>query len=172
MVKMKIECVNCGSSALRTRNEKITFPYRVSAAELVNLETEVPIKSCGNCGFEYSDHEADDARHEAVCRYLGVLCPREIIGVRKGYGMTRAQFAHATKLGEASLARWETGEIIQNAANDNYLRLLMFADNLARIQTKAPSEIPPELVCQDLKERFRSLKFPTEVRDQAMAFAL
>ena len=68
--------------------------------------------------------EGERLRHEAVCRHLGVLSPAEISGLRKGFGMSRAAFAELTGLGEASLGRWESGAVIQNRANDRYLRLL------------------------------------------------
>jgi hypothetical protein len=35
--------------------------------------------------------------------------------------MTRAAFAELTRLGDASLARWEKGLLIQNPANDQLL---------------------------------------------------
>ena len=47
--------------------------------------------------------------------------------------MSRAAFARVTDLGEATLARWERGEVIQNVSNDSYLRLLMDADIMRRL---------------------------------------
>ena len=38
--------------------------------------------------------------------------------------MTRSEFAEVTGLGEATLGRWETGALVQNRANDRYLRLM------------------------------------------------
>ena len=63
-------------------------------------------------------------RHAGVCRHLGVLTPAEVRGVREQYGMTKAAFAEATAIGEATLGRWETGAVIQNRASDFYLRLV------------------------------------------------
>jgi len=48
--------------------------------------------------------------------------------------LTRERFAALTGIGTASLARWETGELIQSAGYDKYLRLLAFAGNLERLR--------------------------------------
>lgn len=147
---MRFECISCGSSEIQTRSENVYFPYRKSNSEMVELRAEVPVRKCTECEFEYTDSDADDARHTAVCNYLGVLTPSEIIELRKRYGMTRARFAEASTIGEASLARWETGEIIQNTAYDKYLRLLSISENLDRVlgrtapqQAKATSHARP-----------------------------
>ena len=50
--------------------------------------------------------------------------------------MTRAAFAEMTRLGEASLARWEKGLLIQNPANDQLLYLLRFPENVERLRAR------------------------------------
>ena len=47
--------------------------------------------------------------------------------------MTRAEFAQATGLGEASLSRWGNGVVVQNLANDRYLRLLAIPEVMRRL---------------------------------------
>lgn len=47
--------------------------------------------------------------------------------------MTRAQFSEITGLGEATLARWEAGAVIQNRANDRYLRLLKIGSTMTQL---------------------------------------
>jgi len=47
--------------------------------------------------------------------------------------MSRAQFARVTGFGEATLARWERGEVIQNTSNDSFLRMLMDRDAMRRL---------------------------------------
>jgi DNA-binding transcriptional regulator YiaG len=65
------------------------------------------------------------------------MTPREVEAVRAGLGMTRAAFADLTRLGEASLARWEKGRLIQNPANDQLLYLLRFSENVERLRSRA-----------------------------------
>lgn len=62
--------------------------------------------------------------------------------------MTRAAFAELTGFGEATLNRWENGAVVQNQANDRYLRLLALPgviDNLRDLTTArhaSPSYAP------------------------------
>ena len=60
--------------------------------------------------------------------------PSEIKALREHYGLSRKEFAEITLLGEASLARWESGELTQNAAYDQLLRLLQFQGNMERLR--------------------------------------
>ena len=91
---------------------------------MAELTVDVPVRRCEDCDLEYLDDEAERLKHGAVCRHLGVLTPDEIRHIRKGFGMTQAEFAQVTGIGVASLNRWENGLTIQTQAYDRYLRLL------------------------------------------------
>lgn len=139
------ECPQCGEDSLSTYWHSDTFEYGTGDSAAA-LNVELPVRRCGSCDLEFIDHEGQRLRHEAVCRHLGVLTPADIAGVRKRYGMSRAAFAEATGLGEATLGRWENGAVVQNAANDRYLRLLALPgvmENLRRI-TAAPRVSEPQ----------------------------
>jgi DNA-binding transcriptional regulator YiaG len=84
--------------------------------------------------LEFLDDGAEELQTDAVCNHLGVLTPKEILAVRHDAGLTRASFAELTGLGEATLARWETGTLIQSASSDRYLRLLRYPENLSRLK--------------------------------------
>ena len=127
-----IKCPSCGSNRVSTHRQTDLFPYG-SGNAAVELSAVIPFRECAECGFEFTDAEAEDARHEAICRHLGVMTPGEVADVRHHYEMTRAAFAERSRIGEASLARWETGQLIQNPANDNYLYLLSFKQNMDRL---------------------------------------
>ncbi len=130
-----VECPNCGSSNVTTRVSLDRFAYG-NGPDAVQLEANIPFHRCADCAFEYTDSEAEDIRHEAVCRHLGVMAPTEVLSLRNSYGLTRAEFAVATRIGEASLGRWETGQGIQNPANDNFLYLLRFRENWERLKAR------------------------------------
>lgn len=68
----------------------------------------VPVRTCAACDLQYIDQHGERLRHEAICRHLGVLSPADIRSIRRGYGMTRAAFAHFTGLGEGN--HWAMGE--------------------------------------------------------------
>lgn len=97
-------------------------------------------------GNQMSVSESRLTHHEAECRRLGVLTPTEIRELRKGYDMSRAEFARVTGFGEATLARWERGEVIQNTSNDSFLRMLMDSDAMKRLSrmTQYESELGRE----------------------------
>lgn len=116
-------CPICESKAVDTFQHSDSFEYGTGDAA-VTLRVVIPVRHCNSCEFEFVDHEGEQLQHEAVCRHLKVLTPAEVLGIRVRYGMTRAAFAKATGLGEATLGRWETGALIQNRANDLYLRLI------------------------------------------------
>jgi putative zinc finger/helix-turn-helix YgiT family protein len=136
-----IACPMCEDTNVQTTIETETFTYG-DGAEAVNLTVSAPVRTCTSCGFQFTDDIAGEIRHEAVCRYLGLMSPREIQRVREAYEMSRAKFARLTRIGEASLARWESGQLIQNPAYDQFLYLLSFPENLERLKSRKPGEQP------------------------------
>lgn len=116
-------CPLCDGDSVVTVQHWESLNYG-SGDSAVKLQVDLPVRRCEACEFDFVDHEGERRRHEAVCRHLGVLPPAEVRAIRKRYGMSRATFARATGLGEATLGRWERGALIQNRANDRYLRLL------------------------------------------------
>lgn len=115
-------CPLCESPLLRTwQTSSFTYGAGTSA---VDLQARLPVLRCDACDEEFLDHDGEMIEHEAVCRHLGVLTPGQVRAVRKRRGPSRAAFAGFTGLGEATIKRWESGAVVQNLANDRYLRLL------------------------------------------------
>ena len=117
------ECPRCRAPNPEYAIEEQRFNYG-EGEEAVELVARVPIRHCSNCGLEYFGEEAEAARHAAVCEHLNVLTPRQIRSLRMAYDLSRSDFARLTRLGEATIARWERGALIQSASNDRFLRLL------------------------------------------------
>jgi putative zinc finger/helix-turn-helix YgiT family protein len=135
-----LRCPDC-NGLIRTENVPHKFTYGVGP-EAKELMCTLPLRVCDHCGAEYVDEVGEEVRHQAVCRYLGLLTPQEIQRLRERYG-TQAAFAGLTGIGEASLSRWETGASIQSKAYDNYLRLLHRPENietLSRLRRTRPDE--------------------------------
>src|SRR5437868_9102781 len=109
-----IECPQCGSHHVETNWGPSQVKYGTGDEEII-VSANVPYRTCSGCGFEFLDNEAETLRHEALCQHLGVLTPRDIQNLRHQHKVSRSAFARITKLGEATLARWERGELIQNA---------------------------------------------------------
>jgi putative zinc finger/helix-turn-helix YgiT family protein len=85
---------------------------------------DVPFEWCPHCGERLGGPDAAAVRHRAICKALGLLTPEEIRGIRDRLGMTQAEFSGLTGIGEATISRWERGRLLQNRANDRYLRLV------------------------------------------------
>jgi len=158
-------CPECGHEEIRTVWESRPLAYGLGK-DAVELSVRVPIRECLQCHFRYLDYEAEDLQHEAVCRHLGVLTPQEIIALREKYGLSRAEFARLTGLGEATIARWERGALIQNTGNDRYLRLLQHSENMLRLEklakrpaTDAPDSVPSDATpVEPVKPRYGTAK--------------
>ena len=167
-------CPQCGS-AVDTEMLQHTFRYGhgQSAAEIAVV---LPLRRCAQCDFEYLDHEGERAKHEALCRHLGVLTPSEIREIRDRRGLTRPQFAELTGLGVASLNRWENGSSVQSVANDRYLRLLGLHDGLSRLRSVLRPARASTAVStgsgQTGAKRFVLLTVTEEVKAQQSAFQL
>lgn len=131
----KILCPVCGSKRIGTRKLSESFPYG-SGKEEVTLSAIVPVHSCQDCQFEFTDELADQAKHNAICQHLEVMPPRQITLIREQYNRSRAEFARVTRIGEASINRWENALLIQNSAMDQYLYLLSFPENFERVQQR------------------------------------
>lgn len=125
-------CPDCGGHEVSTILHHDAFDYGSGDAK-ATLHTQVPVRCCEACNFEYLDHEGQLIRHEAVCRHLGVLTPTDIRRIRERHGLSRAAFAKLTGLGEATLNRWENGAAIQDRAYDHYLRLLESPETLQKL---------------------------------------
>jgi YgiT-type zinc finger domain-containing protein len=119
-------CAICGEAAIEKRIMTQQFAY-ASGARDVLLTADIPVEHCSSCGETLAGENAEIVRHEAVCRYLGRLTPREIKLIRKSRDETQKDFANELDVGLASLKRWETGANIQGKIHD--LKIRKFSSN-------------------------------------------
>lgn len=159
-------CDECGERSVRGSFREQQFIYG-DGADAVELRARIILWACAHCGHAYTDGDAEDSRHEAVCRYLGVLSPKEIHEIRETQGMSQAEFAKVTGFGLASVKRWETGALIQNQAADRLLRLIggdaSIMARLVAMQTRALTRVD--------NSSFRT-EFSEETRAVAKVFVL
>ena len=171
MTNPKIICPSCGENEFSISTEKDHFVFGCDD-DAVELTAYVPVHTCDNCEFQFTSGDADDIRHEAICRHLGRMPPKAIRGLRKASDLSRADFAQITGIGSASLARWETGQLIRGTAHDNLLYLLLDKSNLERLAAKKPE---PEYTVQteerahvELESTFVHIKTLTAEMQQKM----
>jgi len=165
-------CPNCGGGPIQSEQIEDRFVYG-DGPDAVTLTARVMRHLCRNCRFEFLDATAEDAHHQAICRHLGVLTPSEIRAIRLRNGPSRSSFAELTKLGEATIARWERGELVQNGAYDQLLYLLTFEDNVSRLKSRATaiqSSLRPST--GSAAPRFRVLQPTDREREMACGFEL
>lgn len=164
-------CPQCGGEEIATNwvDDVMTW----GSGDLKSqIPVSVPIRTCPACDLQYIDQHGERLRHEAICRHLGVLSPAEIRSIRRRYDMTRAAFAHATGLGEATVGRWENGLVIQNRANDRYVRLLAMPLVMreARLMSMgAAQSVPPHTGAE---HQFRRLQLTDAHRRDQQRFQL
>jgi putative zinc finger/helix-turn-helix YgiT family protein len=171
-VSHKFTCGECGSNNIETTNEKYSFPYGIGD-EAVELSCVVPVRNCNNCGAKFLDDVAEELCHEEICRYKGVMTPSEIKHIRTECGFSQEQFAQITKLGSATLSRWERGIVIQNEAYDNYLFLLKLPYNFNRVRNRYISGVEEQGYVRHGKyDRFRVLKPTPEIEEKRNNFKL
>ena len=164
-------CEMCGTPGLKTELIRNPFIYGVGS-DAVELSADIPVHTCASCTVSFTNQAAEVIEHDVVCRHLGVLTPDEIRALRARYSMSRAAFARLTGFGEATVARWERREVIQNASSDRYLRLLSDATTFRRLRTLADpktSDRHPPSVATRASVRFVHLSARRESQYRAYA---
>lgn len=126
----KITCPLCDQPVI-TRWQLITFQYG-QGQSAVELSPKLPVRCCQACEFDFLDGVGRMLKHEAVCRHLNLLNPRQIRWIRLQHRLSLADFAKQTGLDEMSLERWERGDELQPRVHDIHLRLLSQKDVIAR----------------------------------------
>lgn len=116
-------CPDCGAREVRVAAECRSLDHTHGSA--VKLSVVIPIWTCKDCRFAYTDGRGQQIEQEAVESFLQRrLQPQEVRNIRVGLGLSRVQFALLTGFGEATIKRWENGTLVQNASADRFLRLI------------------------------------------------
>lgn len=121
--QQEIICPCCDTPNARIELSKQQFAYAGKEGEVL-LIADVPVLYCPSCQMSFVTADGEQAQHEAVCRHLGRLTPREIKEIRKSLNLSQNDLAARSKIGVASIKRWESGSHIQSAAMDKLLRSL------------------------------------------------
>ena len=65
-----IQCASCGSSRVTITIEACKFPLTAPNGVEVWLDVTQPVMRCPDCNMEYTDYLGEQARSEAVYKYL------------------------------------------------------------------------------------------------------
>lgn len=164
-------CPNCDHDIVTMSIRSDIYRYG-SGDSIIELPIEIPVYKCESCGFQFTDWKAEQIKQNALCRYFGVLTPKQISSIRKRLRMSRKRFAEVTGLGEASLSRWEKGINIQNPAMDRYLRLLEDPENFRRLLNLASRNDSPSDENEQKVIVFPHLKLDEALRREHLNFSL
>jgi YgiT-type zinc finger domain-containing protein len=107
-----------------------------AGVEAVTLEAQVPVWTCTACGETYTDWEAEERRHEAVCHYLDRPTPQELRHFRELNSLSQDDLARISRFGIASVKRWEAGDQLPSASAAQHLQLLMQPGALSRLRAR------------------------------------
>jgi HTH-type transcriptional regulator/antitoxin MqsA len=135
----RIRCPVCGQGHLERRVITDRFEYEGGKKKVTVVAENVPVRVCTHCQETFSGPDAGLIRNRAICRALGLLTPEEIGAIRERLGLSQAEFAKLTGIGEATVSRWERGRLLQNKAMDRYVRLLAANPDNVRLLGK-PTE--------------------------------
>lgn len=158
-------CPDCDRTAMKRKLEIQEFEFGTGEDQVI-LSATVPVWICSHCSYAYTDGDAEELRHEAVCHHLGVMSPSEIVEMRTRLGFSQKALAEITKLGEASIKRWESGSVIQNASANMLLKL--FKDQVGRCVMQ---RIAAEAEARTIEPVFRT-QFSASQRSDAKLFQL
>jgi putative zinc finger/helix-turn-helix YgiT family protein len=114
-------CLNCGNEKFEVKNARLKPEIKGEIVEII-----APAFVCTNCQAPLMDDtQMSIARRITADEYRKkhhLLTSEEIIKFRTILGMSQTAFAHYLKVGEASIKRWET-YFVQEDAQDEHMRL-------------------------------------------------
>ena len=166
-----LTCPQCGEGAVTTTMCLHVFSVG-SGEDASDLEVQLPARQCQSCDFGFLDSEAEEIKHNALCQHLGVLTPSDVRHIRESYSMSRSAFAKLTGFGEATLGRWENGIIIQNLANDRFLRLLGSPWIMRRLESLRAQTATSALIPKSNVVVFQKLKVSENILHEQASFHL
>ena len=164
-------CPQCEANRVSTVIQEQEYVYGTGEST-IKLKVKIPVHTCNQCELQFTDWEAEEIKHNALCEHFGVLNPTQIRQLRKKHGMSRIAFAQLTGLGEASLNRWEKGINIQSIAHDRYLRLLNNPAFLIQLKRTVSKLELRDSVRPDNIRRFQNLQNRKELQMEQSWFEL
>ncbi|MGI1691680.1 type II toxin-antitoxin system MqsA family antitoxin [Thermoanaerobacter uzonensis] len=132
---MKKFCPVCG----KEQETEVIEKEEVSNIRGDEIKTLARIRVCSVCGEELFDEELEEENIQRVYdiyrKKHGILSPEEIKNIRESYGLSQRAFAKLLGIGEASIARYETGALPEKSLS-NMIMLLRDPKNMEKLLEK------------------------------------
>lgn len=137
---MKKFCYICGEE----QDTEVITKEEVSTIRGEKIKSVSHIRVCSLCKEELFDEELDEGNiqraYDVYRKKYGVLSPEEIRDVREQYGLSQRLFAKLLNIGEASIARYETGALPEKSLS-NMIMLLRNPRNMKILLEKNIDEL-------------------------------
>ncbi|KHO61872.1 XRE family transcriptional regulator [Thermoanaerobacter sp. YS13] len=132
---MKKFCPVCG----KEQQTEVIEKEEISNVRGDEIKVLARIRVCSVCGEELFDEELEEENIQRVYdiyrKKHGILSPEEIKGIRESYGLSQRAFAKLLGIGEASIARYETGALPEKSLS-NMIMLLKDPKNMKKLLEK------------------------------------
>lgn len=69
-LRTDLDCPMCSTKKIKTKMEEHKFTYGMGKENAVDLKVTIPVRSCDDCGFEFTDYETDEIIDAAVQVHL------------------------------------------------------------------------------------------------------
>ncbi|MEQ2130104.1 type II toxin-antitoxin system MqsA family antitoxin [Caldanaerobacter subterraneus KAk] len=153
---MKKFCPACG----KEQETEVIEKEEISNVRGDEIKALAKIRICSICGEELFDEELEEENIQRVYdiyrKKHGILSPEEIKGIRESYGLSQRAFAKLLGIGEASIARYETGALPEKSLS-NMIMLLKDPKNMEKLLEKNEEVLTP-------REKIRLLRKLKEIK--------
>lgn len=153
---MKKFCPVCG----KEQETEVIEKEEVSTVRGDEIKAFARIRVCSVCGEELFDEELEEENIQRVYdiyrKKHGILSPEEIKNIRESYGLSQRAFAKLLGIGEASIARYETGALPEKSLS-NMIMLLKDPKNMEKLLEKNEKALTP-------REKMRLLRRLEEMK--------
>ena len=171
-------CERKGTLHLETVTDEVTIRTTLGSFQTAITYSQVVCDSCEEAFTDAAGAAVYDSEIESKRKAFVAAQVRQI---RELTGLSRSEFLAITKLGDASLTRWETGAGEPTAAYASFLVLLRLPENLRHLvaadrsarAAKQPDETTASSVALDEpKVSFRILKRTPDIINRSKHFQL
>jgi len=149
-------CPVCG----KEQETEVIEKEEVSTVRGDEIKALARIRVCSVCGEELFDEELEEENIQRVYdiyrKKHGILSPEEVRNIRESYGLSQRAFAKLLGIGEASIARYETGALPEKSLS-NMIMLLKDPKNMEKLLEKNEEALTP-------REKIRLLRRLEEIK--------
>jgi putative zinc finger/helix-turn-helix YgiT family protein len=161
-------CPVCGTE----QKTEVIEKEEVSNVRGEKIKALGKIRVCSVCGEELFDEELEEENIQRVYdiyrKKHGILSLDEIRNIRESYGLSQRAFAKLLGIGEASIARYETGALPEKSLS-NMIMLLKDPKNMEKLLEKNEGVLSQREKArllrrlEEMSEKIKTIMIPEEL---------